>query len=221
MSEWKGFFVTFEGIEGCGKTTHAGRLFRFLTEQGFPCILTREPGGTALGEKLRAILLDPATERIDGLTEVLLFGASRCEHVRRVIWPALQEGKVVICVRYVDSTLAYQGYGRKVPLSFLSLLNEMVVGKVFPELTFLLDVEPEAGVKRSLSATCREEIRFEEEFLQHRSLLEEIREGYLKIAESDPERFCVISTTCRSKDDVFEVIKGEVWRRLEERRLKK
>jgi len=221
MSNWTGFFITFEGIEGSGKTTHAHRLFSFLSGQGFPCVLTREPGGTVLGEKLREILLDPAMESIDGLTEVLLFSASRYEHVKKLIEPSLRGGKVVICVRYVDSTLAYQGYGRKIPLSFLSSLSEMVTGEVFPELTFLLDVEPEVGVRRSLSATRREELRFEEEFLQKQHLLEEIRNGYLEIAAKDPERFCVISTTWRSRDDVFEAIKGEVLRRFERRRLEK
>ncbi|MEN3187100.1 MAG: dTMP kinase [Atribacterota bacterium] len=220
MNDWPGFFVTFEGIEGSGKTSHANRLWRFLTEQGIHCILTREPGGTALGEKLREILLNPATENIDGVTEVLLFAASRCEHVRKVIVPALQAGRVVICVRYVDSTLAYQGYGRKIPLSFLTFLNEVVVGKVLPELPFLLDVEPEAGIKRSISKTCKEELRFEEEFLQHEELLEEIRKGYLAIAADNPERFCVISTTWLPKEDVFEYIKNEFWRRFQERRVK-
>lgn len=173
-----------------------------------------------MGEKLREILLNPAMEKIDGVTEVLLFAASRCEHVRKVILPALQAGKVVICVRYVDSTLAYQGYGRKIPFPFLTLLNEMVVGKVLPELTFLLDVEPETGIRRSLSATHKEELRFEEEFLQHKELLEEIRKGYFAIAANDPKRFCIISTTWLPKEDVFEQIKNEVWRRFQERRVK-
>lgn len=220
MSNWKGFFITFEGIEGSGKTSHANRLGQFLINQGISVLLTREPGGTVLGEKLRGILLDPATQNIDGFTELLLFNAARYEHVRKVILPALEEGKVVICVRYVDSTLAYQGYGRKIPFSFLSSLNTMVVGKVLPEFTILLDVEPEKGIRRSLTTTEEEELRFEEEFLRHRSLLEDIRRGYLEIARSEPQRFYVVSTTWFSKEEVFECIKKEVWRRLEGRGAK-
>ncbi|MGQ9473437.1 MAG: dTMP kinase [Candidatus Caldatribacteriaceae bacterium] len=221
MSDWKGFFITFEGIEGSGKTTHANRLWQFLSKQGVSVLLTREPGGTVLGEKLRRILLDPTMQDIDGFTELLLFSAARYEHVRKVILPALEEGKVVICVRYVDSTLAYQGYGRKIPFSFLSSLNTMVVGKVLPEFTVLLDVEPERGIRRSFATTEKEELRFEEEFLHRRELLEDIRKGYLEIARSEPQRFCVVSTTWFSKEEVFEHIKEEVLRRLEGRRMTK
>lgn len=168
-----------------------------------------------MGEELRKILLSPCTRDIDGLTEALLFGAARCEHVNKVIVPALQEGKVVICVRYTDSTLAYQGYGRKIPLSFLASVNKMVTGDVFPELTILLDVEPEIGIKRSLSTTQKEELRFEEEFLQNRDLLEVIRKGYLEIAADSPERFYIISTARHSKEEVFVAIQNEVLRRME------
>ncbi len=218
MNKWPGFFVTFEGIEGSGKTTHARRLWRFLEGEGVTCLLTHEPGGTPLGEKLRNILLDPATGDIDGLTEALLFSASRCEHVQKVILPALYEGKVVICVRYTDSTIAYQGHGRGVSQSLLYLLNEVTTKAVYPDFTILLDVEPEQGVRRSLAATERGELRFEEEFVKKQGVLENIRAGYLEIAKNDSQRFLVISTTERSKEEVFEIIKSEIWRRLKERR---
>ena len=149
MNERPGFLITLEGIEGSGKTTHARRLFSFLKESGIPCLLTREPGGTPMGEKIRDILLNPESGVIDPLAETFLFEASRREHVKEVINPALHEGKVVICVRFTDSTLAYQGYGRGVPLSYLCYLNDIATEGVMPDLTVLFDVEPEVGLARS------------------------------------------------------------------------
>ena len=165
MNERPGFLITLEGIEGSGKTTHARRLFSFLEESGIPCLLTREPGGTPMGEKIRDILLNPESGVIDPLAETFLFEASRREHVKEVINPALHEGKVVICVRFTDSTLAYQGYGRGVPLSYLCYLNDIATEGVMPDLTVLFDVEPEVGLARSFSHTEEEELRFEKEFL--------------------------------------------------------
>jgi len=214
MNERPGFLITLEGIEGSGKTTHARRLFSFLEESGIPCLLTREPGGTPVGEKIRDILLNPESGVIDPLAETFLFEASRREHVKEVINPALHEGKVVICVRFTDSTLAYQGYGRGVPLSYLCYLNDIATEGVMPDLTVLFDVEPEVGLARSFSHTEEEELRFEKEFLASKEFLFAVRNGYLQLAKESPQRFVVVDTTDYSEEEVFFIIRDTIWQRL-------
>jgi len=214
MNERPGFLITLEGIEGSGKTTHARRLFSFLEESGIPCLLTREPGGTPMGEKIRDILLNPESGVIDPLAETFLFEASRREHVKEVINPALHEGKVVICVRFTDSTLAYQGYGRGVPLSYLCYLNDIATEGVMPDLTVLFDVEPEVGLARSFSHTEEEELRFEKEFLASKEFLFAVRNGYLQLAKESPQRFVVVDTTDYSEEEVFFIIRDAIWQRL-------
>ena len=214
MKERPGFLITLEGIEGSGKTTHARRLFSFLKESGIPCLLTREPGGTPMGEKIRDILLNPESGVIDPLAETFLFEASRREHVKEVINPALHEGKVVICVRFTDSTLAYQGYGRGVPLSYLCYLNDIATEGVMPDLTVLFDVEPEVGLARSFSHTEEEELRFEKEFLASKEFLFAVRNGYLQLAKESPQRFVVVDTTDYSEEEVFFIIRDTIWQRL-------
>ena len=214
MNERPGFLITLEGIEGSGKTTHARRLFSFLEESGIPCLLTREPGGTPMGEKIRDILLNPESGVIDPLAETFLFEASRREHVKEVINPALQEGNVVICARFTDSTLAYQGYGRGVPLSYLCYLNDIATEGVMPDLTVLFDVEPEVGLARSFSHTEEEELRFEKEFLASKEFLFAVRNGYLQLAKESPQRFVVVDTTDYSEEEVFFIIRDTIWQRL-------
>jgi len=135
MKNW--LFITFEGLEGCGKSTQAKMLYDFLIKQGILSIYTKEPGGTKIGDKIRKILLDQKNEGMDYKTEMLLFLASRAENVRLVILPALEKGKVVISDRFYDSTTAYQGYGRGIDLKIIKHLNGLVVGKAIPDLTFL------------------------------------------------------------------------------------
>ena len=144
----KGLFITFEGLEGCGKTTQAKMLFDFLATKKIPSIYTKEPGGTKIGDKIRKILLDQKNDDMDYKTEMLLFLASRAENVRLIILPALEEGKVVISDRFYDSTTAYQGYGRGIDLKIIKHLNDLVVGKVIPDLTFILDIDPYEGLRR-------------------------------------------------------------------------
>ncbi|MCX7731187.1 MAG: dTMP kinase [Candidatus Caldatribacterium sp.] len=208
-----GFFLTFEGIEGSGKTTQAEYLCEFLTGKGFSCLLTREPGGTPFGERIRALLLHPETGNLDPLTEVFLFEAARREHVVKVLSPALREGKVVLCVRFTDSTLAYQGWGRGVDLNLLRFLNRRVSEGLVPDCTVLLDVDPRIGLSRSLESHAFGEIRFELEFQRELALLERIRSGYLELARAEPERFVVISAD-RSKDVVFQELVEKVLPRL-------
>jgi len=206
MSLYSGFFLTFDGIEGTGKSTHARRLFTFLKDSGYSPLLTSEPGGTDIGEKIRALLLHPETGEVDPWTEVFLFEASRREHIIRVIRPALEKGQIVICVRFNDSTLAYQGYGRGLPITTLDYLNQLTTEGLTPDLTVLLDIDPEEGLKRSLYHTSPEELRFEEEFIRKKEILTAIREGFFQIAEQEPDRIRMISTA-QPKDVVFETIK--------------
>ena len=178
----KSLLITFEGGEGSGKSTHANLLKDYLENKGFEVLLLREPGGTETGEKLREILLNDKS-KISPLTELFLFFASRRELVTRVIEPALKESKIVICDRFMDSTTAYQGYGRRIDIELVSKLNELVVDGTSPNLTFILDTDKPLGFK--LKGNDRIEV---EDISFHRK----VREGYLEIARKNPERVKVI-----------------------------
>ncbi|OGD16344.1 dTMP kinase [Candidatus Atribacteria bacterium RBG_19FT_COMBO_35_14] len=206
----KGLFITFEGLEGCGKTTQAKMLFDFLIKQKIPSIYTKEPGGTKIGDKIRKILLDQKNDGMDYKTEMLLFLASRAENVRLIILPALEEGKVVISDRFYDSTTAYQGYGRGIDLKITKHLNNLVVGKAIPDLTFILDIDPYEGLRRSASFGNSREMRFEEEFINKKIIggklfLERVRQGYYQLSYEEIERIKIIDAN-RSKEDIFEEI---------------
>jgi dTMP kinase len=206
----RGLFITFEGLEGCGKTTQAKMLFDFLTTKKIPSIYTKEPGGTKIGDKIRKILLDQKNDDMDYKTEMLLFLASRAENVRLIILPALEEGKVVISDRFYDSTTAYQGYGRGIDLKITKNLNNLVVGKAIPDLTFILDIVPYEGLRRSTSFGNLREMRFEEEFINKKIIggklfLERVRQGYHQLAYEGTGRIKIIDAN-RSKEDIFEEI---------------
>jgi dTMP kinase len=216
----KGLFITFEGLEGCGKTTQAKMLFDFLIEKRIPSIYTKEPGGTKIGDKIRKILLDQKNDGMDYKTEMLLFLASRAENVRLTILPALEEGKVVISDRFYDSTTAYQGYGRSIDLKIIKNLNNLVVGKAIPDLTLILDIDPYEGLRRSSSFGNSREMRFEEEFINKKIIegelfLERVRHGYYKLSHEDTERIKIIDAN-RSKKDIFEEIVEIVKRKIKE-----
>jgi len=216
----KGLFITFEGLEGCGKTTQAKMLFDFLNKQKIPSIYTKEPGGTKIGDKIRKILLDQKNDGMDYKTEMLLFLASRAENVRLIILPALEEGKVVISDRFYDSTTAYQGYGRGIDLKIIKHLNSLVVGKAIPDLTFILDIDPYEGLKRSTSFGNSREMRFEEEFINKKIIggklfLERVRHGYYQLSHEEKGRIKIIDAN-RSKEDIFEEIVKIVKRKLAE-----
>ena len=208
----KGLFITFEGLEGCGKTTQAKMLFDFLIKQKIPSIYTKEPGGTKIGDKIRKILLDQKNDGMDYKTEMLLFLASRAENVRLIILPALKEGKIVISDRFYDSTTAYQGCGRGIDLKTIKQLNGLVVGEAIPDLTFILDIDPYEGLKRSASFGNSSEMRFEEEFLSKKIIggklfLERVRQGYYQLSREESERIKIIDAN-RSKEEIFkEIIK--------------
>ncbi len=179
----KGFFLTLEGPEGAGKTTLAERLAAWFAERGAEVVRTREPGGTPLGSRIREILLSTP---MAAETEFLLYLADRAEHTRKVIRPALLAGKVVIGDRYADSSYAYQGHGRGLSIAWMRAATEGATGGLVPDLTLLLDLEPEVGLARVRGARDRLEA---EDLAFHRR----VREGYLALAAAEPERFAVIA----------------------------
>jgi len=186
----KGVFITFEGPDGAGKTTQLNLLAAYLKKEGYKVLSTREPGGTPLAEGIRSLLLSPWGEEIYGLTEVFLYAASRVQHVREKILPALAEGKIVLCDRFTDSTLAYQGYGRGMELEFLHRLNHLATGGLKPALTLLLDLPPEEGLRRGKKGKegmVRDRLEEEDLDFHHR-----VREGFLDLARQEPERIKII-----------------------------
>ncbi len=196
-------FITFEGPEGSGKTTQIQRVAHWLREQGRDCVVTKEPGGTPISDRIRAIVLDSATVGLDAWTEVLLYSASRRQHVVEKIKPALQRGETVLCDRYTDATIAYQGYGRLIELGRLETLNAWATDGLTPDLTLLYDIDEQTGLDRAHARNAGmaiDEGRFEAEDLHfHRR----VREGYLAIAKADPRRFVVIDAH-GTIDEVFE-----------------
>jgi dTMP kinase len=179
--------ITFEGIEGSGKTTQADLLFTDLKKNGYSVIKTREPGGTGLGEALRDVLLRKEM-RVFPLAELLVFMAVRAQHMEEVISPALAEGKIVLCDRFVDATYAYQGYGRSIDLGIIETFNRLVTKGVRPNLTVLLDCDVDQALKRKLAANHQMD-RFEREDI---SFHRKIREAYLKLAKEDSKRFFLV-----------------------------
>ena len=181
----QGKFVSFEGIEGCGKTTQIALLSEYLTKKNIPHTITREPGGTAVGEGIRKILLNSETIHLTAASELLLFYASRSQNIQEKIKPALERGEMVICDRYYHASMAYQGYGRGIPLDFIQKLTDLVCQPYRPDMTFLLDIEPEVGLARARArnhARTENEGRFEAEDL---AFYNKVRDGYLELASED------------------------------------
>lgn len=194
-------FITFEGIEGCGKSTQVRLLSESLKAQDRQHLLTREPGGCPIADSIRAILLDPANSALFPRSELLLYAAARAQHVSEVMRPALSEDKIVICDRYVDATLAYQGYGRGLDLQMIEELNELASDGLTPDVTILLDMPCEEGLKRAKDRNTAmglgHEDRFEQESLEfHRK----VRDGYLKLAEQNPRRFRIVNAVGTPQD---------------------
>lgn len=198
----KGFLVTFEGGEGCGKSTQIKLFIKFLEEQKLNFILSREPGGCVLGEKIRAILLH-SKEDMSALSEFFLFCANRAEHVKEVIKPALEEGKIVVIDRYYDSSLAYQGYAGHLDIKKLKNITAFATDNVVPDLTFLLDISYEEGFGRKAKDENLKNLdRIEQ---RDRAYHEKVRQGYLKLAKEEPNRFVVIDAS-KSLEEIHEEI---------------
>jgi len=190
MTNKRGLFLTLEGAEGVGKSTNIEYITQYLERRGIEYVLTREPGGTALAEKIRDLLLAVHEEPMSELTELLLVFAARAQHLDKVIQPALSKGKWVVCDRFTDATFAYQGAGRGLSVETIGQLQLLVQGELRPDLTLILDLDPEIGLAR---ASNRGELdRFE---LEQQSFFRHVRQGYLDIAEAEPERCKVIDAS--------------------------
>ncbi len=189
-------FISFEGIEGSGKTTQIQLLANQLESLGYDVLITREPGGCPIADQIRHILLHPDNDRLVPDAELLLYAAARAQHVAEVISPALEQGKIVLCDRYCDATLAYQGYARGLDLQLVHQLNDLAAGTCRPHLTLLLDMHPDQGLHRAQSRNAATsgpaEGRFEQESLKFHS---KVREGYLVLAQQEPLRIKVIDAT--------------------------
>ncbi|MFH0994475.1 MAG: dTMP kinase [Pseudomonadota bacterium] len=196
-------FITLEGIEGSGKSTQILHVVDFLNGLGLKCIMTREPGGTRIGRKIRSILLDPESATMNPAAELLLYTADRVQHIQEIILPMIESGGIVICDRYFDATLAYQGVARGLDMTLIQDLHKLICRNLKPDLTFLLDLSPDTGLLRAwkqLKSGSRmdTESRFENETL---AFHERVRTGYLAIAEKEPERFRIIDAS-QSADQV-------------------
>ena len=178
----RGLFITLEGGDGAGKSTQIRNIERFFTEKGLVVVHTREPGGTGISEKLRDILLDKNNSEMEAVTEMLIYAASRSQHVREKIVPALEEGKVVICDRYVDSSVAYQAYGRELG-DMVADVNSYATGGLSPDITFWLDIDPEAGRARAAKAGELDRLELEKSDFHYR-----VYDGYRSLAEREPGR---------------------------------
>lgn len=195
ISRRRGTFITFEGLDGCGKSTQLARLAEKLTQQGFSVVVTREPGGTGTGEKIRGLLLDTRTSGLAPMAELALMFASRVQHIHEVIMPGLAAGQVVLCDRFTDSSEAYQGGGRKLGNKPVLELHRVLCGDLKPDLTILMDSDVDASVERARrrnrvrSTTSSDEGRFEKE---NRAFFTRVHDAYLAIAKREPERVAVI-----------------------------
>ena len=210
-------FITFEGIEGSGKSTALKLLAEHLEAKGYSVLCTREPGGSALGRRLRALLLDSRNDNLRNRAELFLFLADRAQHVSEIIRPALDEQQIVLCDRYVDSTLAYQGFGRGMDMDQLITVNELAIGGLWPHLTLLLDLPISVGLQRAgkrnqEDGTAITEGRFENESHEfHRR----IRQGYVELATENPDRYAIIDATLPPDEVLLQCVSAVEARRDE------
>jgi dTMP kinase len=209
-----GTFITFEGIEGSGKSTQIALLANYLTARGIRNVLTREPGGTLIGDQVRKILLDPANRSLDPAAELLLYAASRAQHLSEIILPALANGMTVLCDRFSDATLAYQGYGRGLDIDMIRSLDRIVTTGMRPDLTILFDIEATMGIARARGRNnclgLEAEARFENEEL---AFHDRVRKGYLTLVAQEPDRIRVVDVSGTS-DAVQEQVRKIIDERL-------
>jgi dTMP kinase len=206
----KGYFFSIEGCEGAGKSSLITRLSLYLSTMGHNVITTREPGGIAIAEQIRSIVLDKLNTAMDGRTEALLYAAARRQHYVEKIAPSIEEGHIIICDRFIDSSLAYQGYARGLGIDEVLSINEFAIEKVFPDLTIYLDVDPEVGLMRIHEHGNREINRLDLESLAfHRK----VQEGYLELLGRFPNRIVKVNANL-NVDEVFESVKQVIDRFL-------
>jgi dTMP kinase len=203
-----GLFITFEGGEGCGKSTQIAALKTRLEAMGKTVVQTREPGGTALGESVRNLLqYDDAGQGMSPEAELLLFAASRAQHVRELIVPAIAEGQIVLCDRFLDSTTVYQGVARAIDSKKVDTINQFAIGDTMPNLTILIDLPPEIGLARVHARSDGQLDRMENEAIE---FFQAVRQGYLNLAKSEPRRFLVLDGS-----QSVEELGTQIWQRVE------
>lgn len=208
-------FISFEGIEGSGKTTQIQGVYEHLRQKGIDVIVTREPGGSNIGRQIRAILLDSKNKGLNPLSELLLYMADRAQHLGEIVKPGLALGKVILCDRYYDATIAYQGYARGLDIDLITRLHGLAFDDYKPQITFLLDLAPETGLRRAWrqienGQRTVTETRFEEEALDFHG---RVREGYLELARREPQRFKIIDASNaqeRVKKEILAVLDSAV-----------
>ncbi len=205
----KGLFITFEGCDGCGKTTAITNVDRILSDNNIEHILTREPGGSRIAEEIRNIILDKKNVEEDCRTEALLYAASRRQHLVEKVLPSLNEGKLVICDRYLDSSLAYQGYARGIGIDNVMSINAFAIENTMPDLTFFLDLSPEEGMKR-ISSRTRESDRLDQEKI---TFHQKVYEGYKIVNEMFKDRIIVIDAS-QTRDAIAEEIADFILKKL-------
>ena len=203
-------FITLEGPEGSGKTTAVEAAVKALEEKGYQIVRTREPGGTPIAEQIRNVILDKANTNMDPRTEALLYAASRRQHLVEKVWPALKEGKIVICDRYLDSSLAYQGGARGLGVENILNVNLFATENTFPDLTVLFDITPEEGLKRISANADREVNRLDLEKLEFHH---KVRDTFLALAKRYPERFVIIDAS-KSREEVAKATLDAIMSRL-------
>lgn len=208
----RGLFITFEGGEGAGKSIQVEILTSHMREKGWPVVVTREPGGTRIGEQIRAITHNPENVDMEATTEAYLMAAARAQHVAQVIEPAIEAGKIVVCDRYVDSSVVYQGLGRKLGAETIARLNDLAINGAIPDITILLNVPPKLGLlRRNKSLKARDRLD-----LQQKEFYERVYQGYLDLAKNDAERYVVID----ARQSIVDVAKS-VWEYVSARLPKK
>lgn len=209
----RGLFITLEGIDGCGKSTQREMLAEKLKSRGFEIVVTREPGGTVIGEGIRLLLVSDASVHIAPTTELLLYVAARAQHVAELIRPSVDAGRIVISDRYTDSTVAFQGYGRGLDLDVLESLNRFATAGLKPDLTIVFDLDPNTARSRSVSRPVGGLLGAFDE--QHADFHERMRTGYLKMARNDPSRIRVVDAS-GSADETHGLVMSVVLEKIEE-----
>lgn len=206
----RGLFFTFEGIDGCGKSTQVKELAKWFESQKIPVVVTREPGGTVISEKIREIIICPSYKEMVNECELFLFLAARAQHVRSKIVPLLEQGNIVICDRFQEATFAYQGVGRSLPMEFLKQMNSFATGGIVPDMTFVIDLDVEHSFRR-IDGMNRSKDRVE---LGGNEFFNKIREGYKALASAEPQRIKVLDGSL-SVSDLACIIRSEVEKIME------
>ncbi|AUS24276.1 dTMP kinase [Paenibacillus sp. P2(2022)] len=206
----KGIFITLEGGDGSGKTTMIQRLAKYMEEEGHPVVTTREPGGIEISEKIRSIILDPAHTSMDARTEALLYAAARRQHLVEKVKPAIEQGAMVLCDRFVDSSLVYQGFARGIGIEEVASINRFAVDDWEPDATFYLDIEPELGLARINASRGEEMDRLDMESI---SFHHKVREAYLELARKFPERITIVDAS-PAPEQVEQVLKDLLKKRF-------